>query len=160
MSTPQRRMGAAKGRPVASGRTDSAEMLDRLVKQGRITAGQAAQYRVWESAKPPLDGGRERFDAWMASRPNLPGLPPMGPSAGNAERKYSAAAKRPGPERVAPKSVLGMLDKLERENKITEAQAEQVRRWEKARPNESAGQERLEAWLKARPDVPGLRGYW
>jgi hypothetical protein len=48
------------------------------------------------------------------------------------------------------------LDQLERENKITEAQAEQVRRWEKAKPDENASLEKFQAWAKARPDVPGL----
>ena len=60
-------------------------------------------------------------------------------------------------DRPPEKSMSETLDKLEREGKVTEAQAEQVRRWEKARPDKSASPEKFQAWLKARPDVPGLR---
>ena len=145
---------------MGSARTDSAELLDRLVKEGRITAGQAAQYRTWESAKPPIDGGRQRFDAWMASRPNLPGMPPMGPRPDAPGSRPEPGKGRGGPRRAGPERVLGMLDQLERDNKITEAQAEQVRRWAKSRPNDAAGEDAVDAWMKRRPDVPGLRELW
>ncbi len=155
MSIPQRRPGAGEGRPAIPGHQSAGPLLDRLVRNGTITAGQAAQYRIWESARPPIDGGRERFDAWMSSRPNLPGLPPVKHPSDDAGRRRGVGTTRP-----ARKNVMEMLDTLERENKITEAQAEQVRRWDRARPNGSAGQERFDAWMKARPDVPGLREYW
>lgn len=165
MAIPQRRPGPGMRRPAGPARPDSSELLDRLVQQGRITAGQAAQYRVWESAKPPIDGGRQRFDAWMASRPDLPGMPPMGPAAmarrpGPGMGRSEPGKGREGPGRASVERVLGMLDQLERDNEITEAQAEQVRRWAKTRPNDAAGQDAHDAWMKRRPDVPGLRELW
>jgi len=48
-------------------------------------------------------------------------------------------------DRSPEKSLSETLSKLERENKITEAQAEQVRRWEKARPDKSASPEKFQA---------------
>jgi hypothetical protein len=60
-------------------------------------------------------------------------------------------------DRRAEKSMSETLDKLEREGKITEAQAEQMRRWEKAKPEKNAAPEKFHAWMKARPDVPGLK---
>jgi len=145
-------------------------MLERLVQSGRITAGQAAQYKVWESARPPIDAGRERFDAWMASRPNIPGMPGAPAQSGDARTMSWAEMDRPvltprravksKPEFPSQKTVLETVDKYERENKITEAQAELVRRWERKRPGTATGQESLDAWLKARPDVPGLQDFW
>jgi hypothetical protein len=60
-------------------------------------------------------------------------------------------------DRPPEKRMSETLDKLEREGKITEAQAEQMRRWEKARPDKTASPEKFQAWMKARPDIPGLR---
>ena len=64
------------------------------------------------------------------------------------------------PEFPSQKTVLETVDQYERENKITEAQAELVRRWERKRPGTATGQVSLDAWLKARPDVPGLQDFW
>ncbi len=168
MAIPQRR-SEPPGRRGTTGDKGTAELLDRLVKQGRITAGQAAQYRVWESARPPIDGGRERFDAWMASRPNLPGVPPVGRATGAPGKISWQEMDRPvltprKESRAKPfpsqKAVLETVDRYERENKITEAQAELVRRWERKRPGTATGQDSFDTWMKARPDVPGLSGFW
>jgi hypothetical protein len=157
------------GGPGVQGNRGTREMLDKLLTEGKITAGQASQYRAWEAARPPIDVGRERFDAWMASRPNLPGLPPVRPPTGETDKTWWHQMDRPvippkgrrdRPARPLRKNVMEMLDQLERDNKITEAQAEQVRRWDKVRPPQAAGQEAFESWRKRRPDVPGLREYW
>ena len=176
MSMPQWGPGAGEGKPGAgarrpgvTGRTDTAGMLDRLVKNGTITTGQAAQYRVWESAKPPIDAGRARFDAWMASRPNLPGMETVKPQTAGAakpvltEMEWAGASPRPSkavPAFPTQERVLETVSRFERENKITEAQAELVRRWERKRPGTAVGIESFQAWIKIRPDVPGLKEFW
>jgi hypothetical protein len=162
MTIPQRRPVPGAGRPAIPGHESASDRLDRLVKAGRITPDQAAQYRVWESARPPIDAGREWFDAWMSSRPNLPGMPRMGtrPAAGAGKARAQPARGPGAPALPSQKSVLDTVNKLERENKITEAEAEQVRRWERKRPAAATGQETMEAWLKARATVPGLRDFW
>ena len=60
-------------------------------------------------------------------------------------------------DRPPEKRMSETLSTLEREGKITEAQAQQMRRWEKTKPDKSASPEKFQAWMKARPDVPGLR---
>lgn len=183
MNTPQWRPGAGEGRPrpgsvrpgagarrpAVTKRTESAEMLDRLVKDGKITTGQAAQYRVWESARPAIDAGRARFDAWVAARPNIPGMetikPPTAETGKTVWTEMEGAAPWPRPGRATPpfptqERMLETVTKFERENKITEAQAELVRRWERKRPGTAVGSESFEAWMKIRPDVPGLKEFW
>lgn len=175
MSMPQRRPGpgmgtpGTAGTPGAPGRSDTAELLDRLVKEGRITAAQAAQYRGWEAARPAIDAGRDRFDAWMARRPQLPGMPPVAPPSAMSGRPLWREAdspaippQKPRPVTVFPTqdAVLKTVDRFERENKITEAQAELVRRWEKKRPGTAISGESFDAWMKLRPDVPGLTEFW
>ena len=144
-------------------------MLDRLVKDGKITTAQAAQYRVWEATRPAIDAGRERFDAWVAARPHIPGMETIKPpTAGTGKTAWSGTegpVVRPRPSRAKPEfpsqeRVLETVTKFERENKITEAQAELVRRWEKKRPGTAVSGESFEAWMKVRPDVPGLKEFW
>ena len=83
------------------------------------------------------------FDRRPGHGMDRPGFPP-----GRAKGK---------PDHQPQQTMSEILDKAEREGKITEAQAEQMRRWEKARPDKSADPEKFQAWMKARPDVPYLR---
>ena len=161
--------GPGERKPGISARTETAEMLDRLVKSGRITTGQAAQYRAWESTRPSIDAGRDRFDAWMAARPNIPGMETVKPPTAETGKPGWAGREspvgRPSPRWAAPsfpsqERVLETVTTFERENKITEAQAELVRRWERKRPGTAVGSESFEAWMKVRPDVPGLKEFW
>ena len=70
---------------------------------------------------------------------------------GNPHGRDKAWWDRPPEKRMSE-----TLDKLEREGKVTEAQAELVRRWEKAKPDKGASSDKFQAWMKARPEVPGL----
>jgi len=156
-------------------------MLDRLVREKKITAGQAAQYRVWEAARPAADAGAAAMQAWMSGRPTFPGLPPMEVPASAPVPRPGAAAAHPvmpparpaaGPMRpiddaggpVAPAapakpSVLETLEKLFKEGRVTRAQLERYKKWESERPAIDAGRQKFDAWVKARPDIPHLDEY-
>jgi len=75
-----------------------------------------------------IDAGRERFDDWMASRPNLPGLSPVRPPTDETDKSrrhqmYGSFIRREGvtarPAHHPRKNVMEMLDQLETEDKVT-----------------------------------------
>jgi polyhydroxyalkanoate synthesis regulator phasin len=111
------------------------QRLANLVEEGKITQQQADQLTAWEESKPDSSAGKEAFDEWMQSRPDVPGLQPHGqlPCQQNMDE---------------------MLANLVQEGKITQEQADQLKAWEAAKPDSSAGKEAFEEWLKSRPDVP------
>ena len=55
------------------------EMLDNLVKDGKITQEQADQLKAWEAARPDPKADPQKFDEWLKSRPNIPFPEPPGP---------------------------------------------------------------------------------
>ncbi len=152
-------------------------MLDGLVKAGKITGGQAAQYKVWEAARPNVPQDSERFKAWMSSRPNLPGLPSLvEPLTGPVQRPAGAAVRpaaiarpaapmaRPAVPTVGPAApprpnIVEIAEQLFKEGKVTRGQFERYKEWEAARPTTDAGRARFDAWTKSRPEIPHLDEY-
>jgi polyhydroxyalkanoate synthesis regulator phasin len=111
-----------------------AERLAQQVKDGKITQQQADQLKAWE-AKRPADpkANPQQFQDWMKSRPDIPFPKPPGPP----------------PDRTQ------MLDKLVKDGKITQAQADQLKAWEAKRPADpKADPQKFQDWMKSRPDVP------
>ena len=53
--------------------------VDKLLKEGKITSEQATKFKAWEAARPGKNATQEQFEAWMKSRPNVPGMQPLGP---------------------------------------------------------------------------------
>lgn len=74
MTVAERQPGSGYVMPCAPGGVDSAAILDRLVRSGGITAGQAAQYGMWEATRPGTAIGQESLDEWMKVRPDVPGV--------------------------------------------------------------------------------------
>lgn len=184
MLMPQRPTRPAAQTSVPPQNETTEAMLSRLVREGKISGGQAAQYRVWEAARPAADAGAAAMRAWMSGRPNWPGLPPMAMPASAPVPRPGAAAARPvmppskpaaGPMRpiddaggpVAPAapaapakpSVLETLEKLYKEGRVTRAQLERYKKWEAERPGFDAGRKAFDAWTKARPEIPHLEEY-
>jgi hypothetical protein len=153
-------------------------MLDGLVKAGKITAGQATQYKVWESARPNVPQDTERFKAWMSSRPNLPGLPSMVEPLTVPGQRPAASATRPAvgmarpvapparpvapaPTPAAPPrpNIVEIAEQLFKEGKVTRSQFERYKEWEAGRPTVDAGRAKFDAWTKSRPEIPHLDEY-
>ena len=54
---------------------DEGEIADELFKQGKISNMQAAQIKMWATAKPDKNASRAKFEAWMKSQPvDIPDL--------------------------------------------------------------------------------------
>ena len=170
MLMPQRpaRPAAQTGIPAQE---DTAAMLGRLMREGKISSGQAAQYRIWESARPAPDAGAAAMRTWMSGRPTFPGLPPMEvpastpaprpatPAAGPFRPIDDAAGGPAAPTAPPRPSVLETLEKLFKEGRVTRAQLERYKKWEAERPSFDAGGKAFDAWKKARPDIPHLEEY-
>jgi len=183
MLMPQRPLRPAAQPSVPPQNETTEAMLNRLVKEGKISGGQAAQYKVWEASRPADSAGAAALRAWMSGRPTWPGLPPMAMPASTPVQGTGAAAARPvmppsrpasGPMRpiddaagaVAPPppsvvqpSVLQTLEKLYKEGRVTRAQLERYKKWEAERPAIDAGRKAFDAWTKARPEIPHLEEY-
>ncbi|MCK9357913.1 MAG: hypothetical protein M0R22_12325 [Dehalococcoidia bacterium] len=174
--------GRRPTRPVSqtgiSPQNDSATMLDGLVKAGKITSGQAAQYKVWEAAKPNVPAGTDRFKAWMSSRPNLPGVPSLVEPLAVPGQRPAASAVRPAvgmtrpvvpparpvaaaPTPAAPPrpNIVEIAEQLYKEGKVTRGQFERYKEWEATRPTLDAGRAKFDAWTKSRPEIPHLDEY-
>jgi len=180
MDMPQRRTARPVGQTNSSPQESIDAALDRLVREGRISGAQVAQYRVWEAARPAPEAPAERFRAWMSGRPSFPGLPPVEMPAGTPPVQRPVAAPATGastpPSRptaglirpIAPAeapaapseaSTLEILQKLVKEGRVTRAQLERYKTWEAQRPGIDAGRAKFDAWTKARPDIPHLEEY-
>jgi hypothetical protein len=59
-----------------------AEMLAKLVKEGKITQQQADQLKAWEAAKPDPKTDPQKFEAWLKAKPDVPLPKPEGPPPG------------------------------------------------------------------------------
>jgi len=65
---------AEKTEPVVSLPTID-EMADELFKQGKISNMQAAQLKMWATARPDKNAGRAKFEAWKKAQPvDIPDL--------------------------------------------------------------------------------------
>jgi hypothetical protein len=59
-----------------------AEMLAKLVKEGKITQMQADQLKAWETGRPDPKTDPQKFEAWLKARPDVPLPKPEGPPPG------------------------------------------------------------------------------
>jgi hypothetical protein len=97
-----------------------AQRLAQLVKDGKITQAQADAWKKWQASKPAAGAAKEKIDAWMKARPDIPALAPPG-----------MKGMPPGP----PPSMDEMLAKLVKDGKITQAQADAWKKWQASKPD-------------------------
>jgi hypothetical protein len=72
-------------------------MLDKLLKDGKITQDQINKFKAWLALKPPgiPKDNPEKFKEWMKQRPDMPLPNPRGPGLGPG--KNFPPGKGPGP---------------------------------------------------------------
>jgi polyhydroxyalkanoate synthesis regulator phasin len=138
---------------------DEGEIADELFKQGKISNMQAAQIKMWATAKPDKNASRAKFEAWMKMRPfDVPGLWPPDPppdrplTMDNSEEKTEPIISLPAIDDIA--------DELFKQGKISNMQAAQIKLWATAKPDKNASRAKFEAWMKSQPvDIPDLWQY-
>jgi len=138
---------------------DEGEIADELFKQGKISNMQAAQIKMWATAKPDKNASRAKFEAWMKMRPfDVPGLwPPDAPpdrplTMDNSEERTEPVISLPAIDDIA--------DELLKQGKISNMQAAQIKMWATAKPDNNASRAKFEAWMKSQPvDIPDLWQY-
>ena len=138
---------------------DITKMAGQLLKEGKISAEQAAKLKDWDSIRPDAKASPEKFQSWLKLKPDVTiQQTPSAPAAPAA-----AAENKPvGPVTLGQgldfPDIGEMADKLANAGKISQMQAFQLKTWASVMPDKNANPAKWEAWKKAKPDVdiPGL----
>lgn len=137
---------------------DISQMADQLLKEGKISAQQAARLKDWDSIRPDPKASPDKFESWMKLRPNLLEEELMPGRKADAEAKPAAKAEPTSARGLDIPDINQITDQLARDGKISQMQAFQLKTWASVMPDKNANPAKWEAWKKAKPDVdiPGF----